>query len=195
MTSKVEKIVPQEDNPNLAGGVVVNGTTIPCDFIVMGVGVAPATAFLKDSGIELEKDGGIKVDEYLRVKSGKDMKNVYAIGMLIIHAHLYSDYDSNFRGYCNLSSAKWRGDEDRALECRLVSHHATDNIINQVQVAGNHGRSVGATIAGNPQPFVKVPIFWSARMSFQSGSIHFDLILIYFVRGAAVAVLWSRCET
>jgi len=85
MSSKVEKIIPQEDNPNLAGGVVVNGTTIPCDFVVMGVGVAPATAFLKDSGIELEKDGGIKVDEYLRIKSGKDTKNVFAIGMLCLH--------------------------------------------------------------------------------------------------------------
>jgi NADPH-dependent 2,4-dienoyl-CoA reductase/sulfur reductase-like enzyme len=87
MSRKVEKIVPQEGNPNLAGGVVVNGTTIPCDFVVMGVGVAPATAFLKGSGIELEKDGSIKVDEYLRVKSGKDTKNVYAIGMLCLHSH------------------------------------------------------------------------------------------------------------
>ncbi|KIM40012.1 hypothetical protein M413DRAFT_446902 [Hebeloma cylindrosporum] len=85
MSSKVEKIIPQEDNANLAGGVVVNGTTIPCDFIVMGVGVAPATEFLKGSGIELEKDGGIRVDEYLRVKSGKDTKNVFAIGDIAIY--------------------------------------------------------------------------------------------------------------
>ena len=91
MSSKVEKIVPQEDNPNLAGGVVVNGTTIPCDFVVMGVGVAPATAFLKKSGIELEKDGGIKVDEYLRVKSGKDTKNVFAIGIFCLHTLFISD--------------------------------------------------------------------------------------------------------
>lgn len=27
------------------------------------------------------------------------------------------------------------------------------------------GRSVGKTIAGSPQPFVKVPVFWSARES------------------------------
>jgi NADPH-dependent 2,4-dienoyl-CoA reductase/sulfur reductase-like enzyme len=30
-------------------------------------------------------------------------------------------------------------------------------------VAGNMGRSVGKTIAGSPQPFVKVPVFWSAQ--------------------------------
>jgi NADPH-dependent 2,4-dienoyl-CoA reductase/sulfur reductase-like enzyme/nitrite reductase/ring-hydroxylating ferredoxin subunit len=30
-------------------------------------------------------------------------------------------------------------------------------------VAGNMGRAVGKTIAGSPQPFVKVPVFWSAQ--------------------------------
>jgi NADH dehydrogenase FAD-containing subunit len=43
----------------------------------MGTGVAPATGFLKESGFELEKDGGVSVNEYLQVK-GHD--NVYAIG-------------------------------------------------------------------------------------------------------------------
>ncbi len=43
----------------------------------MGTGVSPATDFLKESGFSLEKDGGIAVDEYLRVKGHK---NIYAIG-------------------------------------------------------------------------------------------------------------------
>lgn len=38
-----------------------------------------------------------------------------------------------------------------------------------VKVANNHGRAVGKTIAGSPQPFKKVPIFWSARKSSCSG--------------------------
>jgi NADH dehydrogenase FAD-containing subunit len=41
--------------------------------------VAPATEFLKQSGFQLEKDGGIKVDQYLKVQ-GQD--NVYAVGGL-----------------------------------------------------------------------------------------------------------------
>jgi NADH dehydrogenase FAD-containing subunit len=45
----------------------------------MGVGVVPATEFLKQSGFQLEKDGGIKVDQYLEVQ-GKD--NIYAVGGL-----------------------------------------------------------------------------------------------------------------
>lgn len=77
MQSGVDRIVPAEGETKVATGVVVNGETIPADFVVMGVGVAPATQFLKDSGIQLEKDGGIKVDEFLRVS---ELDGVYAIG-------------------------------------------------------------------------------------------------------------------
>lgn len=80
MSSRVEKIIPREDNPKLAGAVVVNGESIPADFVIMGVGVSPATAFLKDSGLELERDGGIKVDKYLKVSKGPNMNDAYAIG-------------------------------------------------------------------------------------------------------------------
>ncbi|KAJ7220091.1 hypothetical protein GGX14DRAFT_585494 [Mycena pura] len=127
MKTKIEKIIPKEDDESLAGGVVVNGETLPCDFVIMGVGVAPATQFLKDSGMSLEKDGGVRVDEYLRVPGYAD---VYAVGDI---AH----YPQAATG-----------------EIRRIEHW---------NVAGNHGRAVGKTIAGSPQPFVKVPIFWSAQ--------------------------------
>lgn len=56
----------------------------------MGTGVGPSTSFLKDSGFELEKDGGIAVDEYLRVKGHQ---NIYAIGDI---AH-YPQYPAKFQ--------------------------------------------------------------------------------------------------
>ncbi|KAF9466559.1 flavoprotein [Collybia nuda] len=129
MATRVDKIIPQEDNPTLAGGVVVNGTTLPADFVIMGVGVAPATEYLKGSGIDVEKDGGIKVDKYLRVQSGTDRKNIYAIGDIAVYPQLSGDYTR----------------------------------IEHWNVAGNHGRAAGKTIAGSPQPFVKIPVFWSAQ--------------------------------
>jgi len=129
MLSKVEKIISSETNPELAAGVVVNGTTLPADFVIMGVGVAPATQYLKGSGVELERDGGVRVDKYMRVKTGKDTKNVFAIGDIAIYPHA-------------------NGDEVR---------------IEHWNVAANQGRAVGSTIAGKAQPFVKVPIFWSAQ--------------------------------
>lgn len=81
MSTKVEKIIASEENPSIASGVEVNGEVIPADFVIMGVGVAPATEFLKGSGIELEQDGGVKVDEYLRVvRAPPGVKGVFAIG-------------------------------------------------------------------------------------------------------------------
>jgi hypothetical protein len=56
----------------------------------MGTGVSPATGFLKESGFSLEKDGGIAVDEYLRVKGEQ---NIYAIGDI---AH-YTQFPDKFQ--------------------------------------------------------------------------------------------------
>jgi pyruvate/2-oxoglutarate dehydrogenase complex dihydrolipoamide dehydrogenase (E3) component len=53
------------------------GQTIPADVVIMAVGVGPATEFLRESGITLERNGAIKVDKYLRVKGVED---VYAAG-------------------------------------------------------------------------------------------------------------------
>jgi NAD(P)H-nitrite reductase large subunit len=52
---------------------------LAADAIIMGVGVRPATTFLKDSGFDFERDGSLSVDEYLRV-IGKENEHVYAIG-------------------------------------------------------------------------------------------------------------------
>ncbi len=84
--SKVEKIVTSESDSSLAGAVVVTSssgetTTLPADVVVMGVGVAPATEFLKSSkGFEqvVDRTGAVQVDEFLRVKG---LDNVFAIGM------------------------------------------------------------------------------------------------------------------
>ena len=86
MKSKIDKLVAGEDNK--VTGVVIDGETVPADFVIMGVGVAPATEFLKSSGLTIEKDGGVKVDQYLRVKSGPDQKDVYAIGMPFLSPYL-----------------------------------------------------------------------------------------------------------
>ncbi|KAI0067379.1 flavoprotein [Artomyces pyxidatus] len=106
---------------------LATGEVLPADAIVMGVGVRPATDYLKNSGWQLEKDGGIKVDEYLRVPG---IQNVYAIGDIATYPQLATG------GF------------------KRIEHW---------NVAGNHGRAVGKSIAGDPQPFVKVPVFWSAQ--------------------------------
>jgi pyruvate/2-oxoglutarate dehydrogenase complex dihydrolipoamide dehydrogenase (E3) component len=56
-----------------------NDQTLEVDAVVMGTGVAPATDFLKSSNFQLEKDGGVVVNELLQVK-GFEEAGVYAIG-------------------------------------------------------------------------------------------------------------------
>ncbi|KIJ52598.1 hypothetical protein M422DRAFT_26172 [Sphaerobolus stellatus SS14] len=82
-SAKVNKIRASDSNPSVASGVELEGGVfLPADIIIAGVGVAPATSFLKDSGIPLEKDGGITVDEYLRVPN---VGNVYALGDIAVY--------------------------------------------------------------------------------------------------------------
>ncbi|ODO07253.1 flavoprotein [Cryptococcus wingfieldii CBS 7118] len=89
MKAKIEKITPSESDPSHVGAVHVEGLDpIPANLVIMGTGVAPATSFLKDT-LKLEEDGGVKVDEYLRVPGHE---NVYAIGDI---AH-YVQYPAKF---------------------------------------------------------------------------------------------------
>ena len=110
----------------------------------MGVGVVPATEFLKGSGIDVEKNGGIRVDEYLRVRS-VGTNDVYAIGRSL------AIYDSR------LLMLSFPG--DIAIYPQIQGEEIR---IEHWNVAGNHGRAVGKTISGSPQVFVKIPVFWSA---------------------------------
>jgi hypothetical protein len=54
------------------------------------------------------------------------------------------------------------------------------------------GRSVGKTIAGSPQPFVKVPVFWSARESQLYKAAIDDVITVDNHRGSAATLLRHR---
>ena len=55
--------------------VTASGRRLPCDFVVFGIGIAPASGFLAGSGIALDS-GYIVIDELLRTSA----PNVYAAG-------------------------------------------------------------------------------------------------------------------
>ncbi|KAI0703812.1 hypothetical protein BC835DRAFT_1262345 [Cytidiella melzeri] len=136
MNASVSKLLPSTSDPSSVGTVVVKSssgeeTSLKADLVIMGVGVAPATEFLKKSkGFEVDKSGAVHVDEFLRVKG---LEGVYAIGDIAMYP------------------------QPGTGELRRVEHW---------NVAGNQGRAVGKTIAeGKGQPFVKVPVFWSAQGS------------------------------
>ena len=92
--SQLERIIASESDPKLATGVELTNKDgqkeiIEADFIVMGTGVSPATEFLKQSdgfpqGV-IRKDGGVLVDEYLRVR---ELDDVFAIGDIAVYPQI-----------------------------------------------------------------------------------------------------------
>ncbi len=53
-----------------------DGTALPCDLVVLAVGVRPDTELARGAGLEIGPTGGIKVDEYLRTSD----PSIYAVG-------------------------------------------------------------------------------------------------------------------
>jgi apoptosis-inducing factor 3 len=79
------KAIRKEAGEALTKVELATGETLSADVVIMGVGVRPATDYLKTSGWELEKDGSVKVDELLQVPGHAD---VYAIGDIATYPQL-----------------------------------------------------------------------------------------------------------
>ncbi|GAB1319805.1 Apoptosis-inducing factor 1 [Madurella fahalii] len=86
MSAGVEKADPSPSNPSNVGSVhLKDGTKLDADLIILGVGVAPATEYLKDNSVvRLEQDGSLKVDESFSVIG---LKDIYAIGDIATHPY------------------------------------------------------------------------------------------------------------
>lgn len=79
MGASVEKATASKRDSSKVGAVLLkDGTSLEADLVIEGVGVAPATEYLKEnSAVTLEKDGSLKTDESFAVRG---LKDVYAIG-------------------------------------------------------------------------------------------------------------------
>jgi NADPH-dependent 2,4-dienoyl-CoA reductase/sulfur reductase-like enzyme/nitrite reductase/ring-hydroxylating ferredoxin subunit len=75
----IDKAEPSGSDPSVVGAVYLkDGTKIEADLVILGVGVSPATEYLRSNSIlRLEDDGSIKTDENFQVVG---LKDVYAIG-------------------------------------------------------------------------------------------------------------------
>jgi NADPH-dependent 2,4-dienoyl-CoA reductase/sulfur reductase-like enzyme len=79
MGASVEKATPSSTDSSKVGAVhLKDGTKLEADVVVLGVGIAPETTYLKDNNaIKLLDDKSIEVDESYAVKGVTD---AYAIG-------------------------------------------------------------------------------------------------------------------
>lgn len=76
MSASVEKGTGKDGK--ISAVQLKDGTSLPADLVIEGVGVRPATDFLKDnSAFSLNKDGSLSVDESFAVEGQKD---IFAIG-------------------------------------------------------------------------------------------------------------------
>jgi NADPH-dependent 2,4-dienoyl-CoA reductase/sulfur reductase-like enzyme len=70
------------------GAVSVNGTEMPADIVICGLGVKPNTALAKAAGLTLGSQGGLRTDLRMRVEG---IDNVWAGGDCVESRHLVSE--------------------------------------------------------------------------------------------------------
>lgn len=81
--------VLSDDEGNVTGAELIDGTVLKADLVIMGVGSSCNTDFLKDTGIKMHTDGAVDVDEHLE----SSVAGIYAGGD-IAHAPVWS-YDNH----------------------------------------------------------------------------------------------------
>ncbi|OAA59412.1 Pyridine nucleotide-disulfide oxidoreductase, FAD/NAD(P)-binding domain protein [Cordyceps fumosorosea ARSEF 2679] len=79
MSAGVDRADPSGADPSRVGAVLLkDGTRIDADLVILGVGVAPATEYLRDNAVvRLEEDGSLRTDDGFLVQG---LKDVYAVG-------------------------------------------------------------------------------------------------------------------
>ncbi|XP_070204944.1 apoptosis-inducing factor 3-like isoform X2 [Littorina saxatilis] len=67
------------ENGKLKQAVLSDGTVLDADICVLGIGVVPATDFLKESGIQMTQRGFVTVDKHMKTSAG----GVFAAGDIV----------------------------------------------------------------------------------------------------------------
>ena len=134
MEAGVEAAIASKSSPKDVGAVKLqDGNVLDADLVILGVGVAPATEYLKDSGIQLEKDGSLRTNEKFEVQGQDD---VYAIG--------------------DIATYPYHGPGGGGSLTRIEHWNVAMNAGRSV------GTQIGSSSkkAQEPKPFI--PVFWSA---------------------------------
>ncbi|ATZ21898.1 FAD-dependent oxidoreductase [Mesoplasma tabanidae] len=73
--NEIMEFIKGSDN-KVCGAKTIKGEIIPCDVVILSIGVSPNTDFLKNTKLELENNGAIKINEYCET----NIPNVFAGG-------------------------------------------------------------------------------------------------------------------
>ncbi|KAL2913102.1 Apoptosis-inducing factor 1 [Polyrhizophydium stewartii] len=178
----VDHYLPSASNPKQVGFVVLkSGKKIPADVVILGAGVFPQTTYLKDSGITLDRDGGITVTAGMQVPGAED---VYAVGDIARYPYHLT------------------GESVRVEHWNVAQNQGRVAALNIV--AKEHGKAETASVE-----FKQVPYFWTVQFGksvrYAGHATSFDSVVIqgsldhaseaglsfaafYFRKGVMVAV-------
>ncbi|KAK6049854.1 pyridine nucleotide-disulfide oxidoreductase [Cooperia oncophora] len=135
-----------EGESEVTGVTLKSGETLPAQVVVVGIGVQPPTDWLKDTRIELDDAGFIKVDRYFRTSADW----IYAIGDAVKAPLALWDVDSMNIQHFQLALTHGKFPND------LVSW-LPNTLINKPFI----GQMLGYSIMGRPFPHEIVPFFWT----------------------------------
>ncbi|KAE8315762.1 hypothetical protein BDV41DRAFT_150408 [Aspergillus transmontanensis] len=140
----VAKATPSSSDSSKVGAVHLNDSTVlEADLVILGVGVRPATDFLKNNqAITLENDGSIRTDEHFAVP-GLD-NHVFAIGDIATYPY------------------HGPGADPKGTHTRIEHWNVAQNAGRGVARAIVHSLANSASSLQSLKPKAFIPIFWSA---------------------------------
>lgn len=148
LAAAVDKATPSSSDSSKVGAIhLKDGTQLPADLVVLGVGVRPATDFLRDNpAITLEKDGSIKTSEHFAVPGFND--DVFAIGDIATYPYHGPGADKDTGTYTRIEHWNVAQNSGRGV-ARSIVHTLPSG------QQGGQGLS-------SLKPKAFIPIFWSA---------------------------------
>ncbi|KAI9777520.1 MAG: hypothetical protein M1839_008814 [Geoglossum umbratile] len=188
MEASVQSAVsPPTDSAEVAAVILGDGLALLADLVILGVGVAPATEYLKNNpAVQLERDGSIKVDESFSVLG---LNGVYAIGSSSLVVGFPGGKMLILVG--DIATYPYHGPGGNGSYTRIEHWN----------VAQNAGRTVAAHVKDpsmGPRPFI--PIFWSAlggQLRYCGNTVggYDDIVLKGEPEGSKFAAYYTKGET
>lgn len=87
-----QKAVSMEGTSEVTSVALENGTQIPADIVVMGLGVKPESALARNAGLDIGPTGGVIVNEFLQTSD----PHIYAAGDVIESANFFTGEARHF---------------------------------------------------------------------------------------------------
>ena len=141
-----DQVAGFEGNGRVRSVKTAGGLSLPCDFVVLGLGVEPVAGFLEGSGVDI--DDGIVVDEHCRASAA----GVFAAGDVANHYHpvfgrrIRVEHWNNARAQGRVAALNMMGRDTPYDE---IHWFWSDQYEHTIQYAGHHREWDDLVIRGN----------------------------------------------